>query len=208
MLWNTLFIYFFFWLLFSLVGLFIFYSTFARRCVVYEDGEPAGQWDGQYITAFLTRYTLTKRKRYSYHYLNTAYTVVEPESFCSGYYEKNPEDGSISSRGVYDIQVGKFVDQSGGLLCQVGQYCIQDPVLTPQWGYLSYSNIYYSMVNVFTVISIEDWSYMMYDSQDGLSTAWVPIFYCLCVYFMTFIIVPLFIGKWAFSIFLFHRLFV
>ncbi|KAH8553006.1 Ion transport protein-domain-containing protein [Umbelopsis sp. PMI_123] len=161
---NALFIFFFFWVLFSLIGLFVFLGNFARRCVVYDGGDPA------------------------------EYEVVEPELFCSGYYYENPLDGSIHRQGPYDIVTQAFLQRGTGFFCKVGQFCVQEKSLAPEWTYLSFFNIYYAMLNVFTVISIEDWSYMMYDTQDGTSTIGSPVFFCLCVYFMTFIMAPLFVA--------------
>ncbi|KAI8579947.1 hypothetical protein K450DRAFT_239855 [Umbelopsis ramanniana AG] len=168
MLWNALFIFFFFWVLFSLVALFIFQENYARRCVVYDDGLPNGHWED--------------------------FVVVEPELFCSGFYSEDPSDGSIYLQGPYDLPSQAFVRTGTGLFCKVGQFCIQDGSLAPYWNYLNFFNIFYAMVNVFTVISIEDWSYIMYDAQDGTSTIGSPIFFCLCIYFMSFIMAPLFIA--------------
>lgn len=131
------------------------------------------------------------------HITFSDYEVVEPEMFCTGYYEQNVNDGSISRLGIYSIHANSFLPTFNGNICPVGQFCIQDEPLTPEWTYLSFRNIYYAMVNVFTVISIEDWSYMMYMSQDATSTIGAPIFYIFCVYFMTFIMVPLFVGKYC-----------
>ncbi|KAG2185318.1 hypothetical protein INT44_002108 [Umbelopsis vinacea] len=168
MLWNALFIFFFFWILFSLIALFVFQENYARRCVVYDGGLPNGQWED--------------------------FVIVEPEVYCSGFYAEALSDGSIYREGPYDLHRQTFVRAGTGRFCKVGQFCIQDASLSPEWHYLNFFNIFYAMVNVFTVISIEDWSYIMYDAQDGTSTIGSPIFFCLCVYFMSFIMAPLFIA--------------
>jgi Ion transport protein len=122
------------------------------------------------------------------------FDVVEPGVLCSGFYAENPSDGSIYQQGPYDVHSQTFAPKGTGFYCKVGQFCIQDDGLAPAWTYLNFFNIFYAMVNVFTVISIEDWSYIMYDTQDGTSTIGSPVFFCLCVYFMSFIMAPLFIG--------------
>jgi hypothetical protein len=127
---------------------------------------------------------------------HSAFQIVEPESFCSGYFAKSPSDGSIYVQGPYDLHSQAFVRQGSGFFCKLGQFCVQDDDLAPEWTYLNFFNIYYAMVNMFTIISIEDWSYVMYDVQDGTSTIGSPIFFCLCVYFMSFIMAPLFIGMY------------
>ncbi|CAO3597547.1 unnamed protein product [Absidia cylindrospora] len=50
------------------------------------------------------------------------------------------------------------------------------------------------MLNVFTVVSTENWTDLMYMSQDSVSTLASSIFYCFCLYLMTFILVPMFIA--------------
>jgi hypothetical protein len=189
MLWNTLFIFFFFWLLFSMIGLFVFNGSMGRRCVIYENDDPvSSDWQGK---GKLPEATFT----FIVLIIFSDYEVVEPEMFCTGYYEQNSIDGMTSKRGIYNMHDSSFLQAGTGYFCSVGQFCIQDDRLTPEWTYLSFNNIYYAMVNVFTVISIEDWSYMMYMSQDATSIIGAPFFYIFCVYCMTFIMVPLFVGK-------------
>lgn len=60
---------------------------------------------------------------------------------------------------------------------------------------MSYDNILYAMLNLFTVISTEGWTDLMYQSQDSVSDFGAGIFYCFCIYLMTYIMVPMFIGK-------------
>lgn len=111
---------------------------------------------------------------------------------CNSYID---EDGSLA--GVYDIDVGAHVTRNGGdaLTCPRGEVCIQSVSSQPGWGYMSYDNILYAMLNLFTVISTEGWTDLMYQSQDSVSDFGAGIFYCLCIYLMTYIMVPMFIGK-------------
>jgi membrane protein YqaA with SNARE-associated domain len=82
-----------------------------------------------------------------------------------------------------------------GVFCKLGQVCIQDVLNQPEWGYMTFDNIFYAMLNIFTVISTENWTDLMYISQDSVSSIGSALFYSFCIYMMTFIMVPMFIGK-------------
>ncbi|KAF1800899.1 Ion transport protein-domain-containing protein [Mucor lusitanicus] len=165
MLKNVMGFFVFFWLLFSLAALFIFMNAFSRRCAVWpEDG-------------------LHK------HVTNLQY--VEPRISCSGYML------SVTERtGPYDINTGTQNTHPGGdgLFCKVGQVCIQDVANQPEYGYMSYENILYTMLNILTVISTENWTDLLYITQDSVSELGAAIFYSFCIYLMTFIMVPMFIA--------------
>ncbi|KAL0092618.1 Ion transport protein-domain-containing protein [Phycomyces blakesleeanus] len=156
----------FFMLLFSLLGLFLFTNSFSRRCAVIPDGR------------------LSKDM--------TNITYVNPRTSCNSYYDL---DGN-RRMNVYDINIGEFIDviTRDGYSCQSGQICLQDEKNRPGWTYISYSNIFYTMLNIFTVISTEGWTDLMYMSQDAISSSGAVLYYCCCIYFMTFVIVPMFIA--------------
>lgn len=86
------------------------------------------------------------------------------------------------------------IRSSDGYTCQLGQICVQSVENLPSWHYISYNNIFFSMINTFTVISTEDWTELLYMTQDSVSSLTSSIFYCLCIYIMAFILVPMFIG--------------
>lgn len=98
--------------------------------------------------------------------------------------------------GVFDINTGQQYSDTGGdgLYCKVGQICIQDTANQPSYGYISFENIFFAMLNMLTVISTEDWTDLLYISQDSVSEIGAAIFFSSCIYLMSFIIVPLFIA--------------
>ncbi|KAI8147435.1 Ion transport protein-domain-containing protein [Fennellomyces sp. T-0311] len=165
MLRNVLGFFVFFWVLFSLVGIFVFMNSFSRRCAISPGSEL--QWNLENLT------------------------FVEPPVACSNFIDS---DGNI--RGVFDIDTGVYIDITGsdGFVCKQGQICVQSVVNQPGWGYISYHNIFYTMMNVFTVISTEGWTDLMYLSEDSVSNTAAAIYYCFCIYLMTFIMVPMFIA--------------
>lgn len=100
-----------------------------------------------------------------------------------------------TKKGVYDIDIGHQFQQTGnGLFCKQGQVCIQGTQIQPGYHHISFQNIFYAMLNIMTVISTEDWTDLMYISQDSISNVGSAFFYCGCIYLMTFIIVPMFIA--------------
>lgn len=165
MLKNVMGFFVFFWLLFSLAALFIFMNAFSRRCAVWpEDGLHKNLSDIQY---------------------------VEPRISCSGYMTTTTE-----RTGPYDINTGtQYIYPGGdGLFCKLGQVCIQDVANQPEYGYMSYENILYTMLNILTVISTENWTDLLYITQDSVSNLGAAMFYSFCIYFMSFIMVPMFIA--------------
>lgn len=165
MLKNVMGFFVFFWLLFSLAALFIFMNAFSRRCAVWpQEGLHKNLIDIQY---------------------------VEPRISCSGYMISATE-----RTGPYDINTGKQDTHPGGdgLFCKLGQVCIQDVANQPEYGYMSYENILYTMLNILTVISTENWTDLLYITQDSVSEFGAAVFYSFCIYLMTFIMVPMFIA--------------
>ncbi|GAN08579.1 cation channel family protein [Mucor ambiguus] len=165
MLKNVMGFFVFFWLLFSLAALFIFMNAFSRRCAVWpEDGLGKNLTNIQY---------------------------VEPRISCSGYMISANE-----RTGPYDVNTGtQNTHPAGdGLFCKLGQVCIQDVANQPEYGYMSYENILYTMLNILTVISTENWTDLLYITQDSVSELGAAIFYSFCIYLMTFIMVPMFIA--------------
>lgn len=116
---------------------------------------------------------------------------VEPRISCSGYVISETE-----RMGVFDVNIGHQYPLSGGggVFCKFGQICIQDTANQPQHGYMTFKNIFYTMLNMLTVISTEDWTDLLYISQDSISDYGAAFFYSFCIYLMTFIMVPMFIA--------------
>ncbi|KAI7889601.1 Ion transport protein-domain-containing protein [Mucor mucedo] len=119
----------------------------------------------------------------------TGIQFVEPRISCSGYML------NTTRRGVYDIDLGQQYETTNtGLFCQQGQVCIQGTQNQPGYHHMSFQNIFYAMLNIMTVISTEDWTDLMYMTQESVSEWASSLFYCACIYLMTFMIVPLFIA--------------
>ncbi|KAG2227612.1 hypothetical protein INT45_002297, partial [Circinella minor] len=165
MLKNVLGFFVFFWVLFSLVGLFVFKNSFSRRCAV-DPGNESELYAGNL-------------------------TYVEPPASCNSFVDNQ---GNI--RGIYDIDSGVYTpyNAADGFTCKQSQVCVQSGSNRPGWTYISYYNFPSTMMNVFTVISTEDWTNLMYMSEDSISHTAASIFYCFCIYLMTFIMVPMFIA--------------
>lgn len=116
---------------------------------------------------------------------------MEPRISCTGY--KIDEN---QTAGPFDINTGyQHLDPGGdGLYCKIGQVCIQDSANRPGYGYISFENIFFAMLNMMTVISTEDWTDLLYITQDSVSEVGAAIFYSFCIYLMSFIMVPMFIA--------------
>lgn len=186
MLCNVLGFFVFFWSLFSLMEMLVFMNSFSRRCAVMpKDGLHKGMAGKRAGPSFRCRYSISALPPY------TDLEYVNPRVACSNYY-----DAEGNKQGVYDIDTGHFIQLHGedGFACKIGQVCIQSTANQPGWGYINYNNIFYTMLNVFTVVSMEDWTELMYMSQDAVSNIGAAIFYCFCIYVMALVMVPMFIG--------------
>lgn len=116
--------------------------------------------------------------------------LAEPSRMCSGYYDGPNLIGIyIQELDVYDYP------RPDGYICPSGLVCRQVPGTNPSYGFLNMDNLYFSLLNLFTVMSLEGWSDMMYDAQDGESTT-AAAFFTFAIYILSFIMIPLFIGKY------------
>ncbi|KAG0747200.1 hypothetical protein G6F57_006621 [Rhizopus arrhizus] len=111
-----------------------------------------------------------------------ALTLVEPAKFCTGYFN------GTSIVGPYNIQTGtRDFAARYGYVCNLGQICIEDPANNPQSGFVNYDNIFFSFLSVYTFVSLELWTDLMYQTQDADSTI-AALYYCLGVYIISFIL--------------------
>lgn len=116
-------------------------------------------------------------------------TLAEPTRMCSGYYNGSDVVGIyVQELDVYDYP------RPDGYICPSGLVCLQVTGTNPHYGFLNMDNLYFSLLNLFTIMSLEGWTDMMYDAQDGESSS-SAAFFCLAVYILSFIMIPLFIGK-------------
>ncbi|CAO3675097.1 unnamed protein product [Umbelopsis ramanniana] len=114
--------------------------------------------------------------------------LAEPSRMCSGYYDGPNLIGIyIQELDVYDYP------RPDGYICPSGLVCRQVPGTNPSYGFLNMDNLYFSLLNLFTVMSLEGWSDMMYDAQDGESTT-AAAFFTFAIYILSFIMIPLFIA--------------
>ncbi|EIE92076.1 hypothetical protein RO3G_16787 [Rhizopus delemar RA 99-880] len=109
-------------------------------------------------------------------------TLVEPAKFCTGYFN------GTSIIGPYNVQTGtRDFAARYGYVCNLGQICIEDPANNPQSGFVNYDNIFFSFLSVYTFVSLELWTDLMYQTQDADSTI-AALYYCLGVYIISFIL--------------------
>ncbi|RCI07266.1 calcium channel protein [Rhizopus stolonifer] len=108
--------------------------------------------------------------------------LVEPAKFCTGYMN------GTTLIGPYNVQSDNY-DYAGqfGSICSSGQICIEDPANNPQDGFVNYDNIFFSFLSVYTFVSLELWTDLMYQTQYADSTV-AALYYCLGVYIISFIL--------------------
>ncbi|KAL0076809.1 Ion transport protein-domain-containing protein [Phycomyces blakesleeanus] len=109
-------------------------------------------------------------------------TYVEPPAYCSGFYN------GTELIGPYNVirETYGFPGPQGNI-CKSGQICIEDPINNPNFGFVNYDTIFYSFLSIYTVQTLEGWTPMMYQNQDGDSNA-VAVYYCICVYVLSFLV--------------------
>ncbi|KAI8378680.1 Ion transport protein-domain-containing protein [Choanephora cucurbitarum] len=113
---------------------------------------------------------------------NNELQLVEPAQYCSGYVDNsvivgayNPETKETSFPGYH------------GHICNAGQICMEYSVNNPNNGIVNYDTIFSSLLSVYTFVSMELWTDMMYITQDADSTV-AALYYCLGVYIIGFVL--------------------
>ncbi|KAI9307562.1 Ion transport protein-domain-containing protein [Cunninghamella echinulata] len=111
--------------------------------------------------------------------------LVEPPMYCSGYY-----NGSTIV-GPFDIatQSNDFPGYQG-YICNDGQRCMATPSNNPSYGFMNFDMIFSAFLNVYTFVSMELWTDMMYITQDADSRL-AALYYCIGVYLIGFILIYL-----------------
>ncbi|CEP11360.1 hypothetical protein [Parasitella parasitica] len=108
--------------------------------------------------------------------------LVEPALYCSGYMN------DTTVLGAYNIETGKSSYPGyHGYLCAAGQICIENPEHNPNYGYVNFDTIFFSFLNVYTFVSLELWTDLMYQTQEADSTV-AALYYCLGVYIVAFVL--------------------
>ncbi|KAI8347637.1 Ion transport protein-domain-containing protein [Choanephora cucurbitarum] len=122
--------------------------------------------------------------------VNETISWVEPRLACAGYWLDSERVGPLD----WPSQTQLIYTGTDGYYCQLGQVCIQDTQNQPMHGHLSFQHMGYAMLNMFTIISTENWTDLLYIAQDSTSTWGTALFFASCIYVMTFILVPMFIA--------------
>ena len=122
--------------------------------------------------------------------VNETISWVEPRLACAGYWLDGERVGPLD----WPSQTQLIYTGTDGYYCQLGQVCIQDTQNQPMHGHLSFQHMGYAMLNMFTIISTENWTDLLYIAQDSTSTWGTALFFASCIYVMTFILVPMFIA--------------
>ncbi|KAI8364970.1 Ion transport protein-domain-containing protein [Blakeslea trispora] len=122
--------------------------------------------------------------------VNKTVRLIEPRKDCAGYWSDHTLLGPLD----WPSQTQLIYTGMDGYYCQTGQVCIQDIQNQPMYGHLSFQHMGYAMLNMFTIISTENWTDLLYIAQDSTSTWGAALFFSCCIYVMTFILVPMFIA--------------
>ncbi|KAI8075574.1 Ion transport protein-domain-containing protein [Thamnidium elegans] len=108
--------------------------------------------------------------------------LVEPAKYCSGYM-----NGSTIT-GAYNTVTGETIYPGyQGYICTQDQICMENSVNNPQHGFVNYDNIFFSFLSVYTFVSLELWTDLMYQTQDADSSV-AALYYCLGVYIIAFVL--------------------
>ncbi|KAI7900056.1 Ion transport protein-domain-containing protein [Cokeromyces recurvatus] len=108
--------------------------------------------------------------------------LVEPALYCSGYMNGTTIVGPFNTETNSTTYPGYQ-----GYLCAAGQICIETPSNNPNYGFVNYDTIFNSFLNVYTFVSLELWTTLMYQTQDGDSNV-AALYYCLGVYIIAFVL--------------------
>ncbi|KAI9259454.1 hypothetical protein BDA99DRAFT_538416 [Phascolomyces articulosus] len=123
------------------------------------------------------------RRCYAVDDITGEQTIVDPPLFCSGYYN----DSTIM--GAFNVKTGVHSYPGyGGYICTNNQICLEDQAHNPNFGFVNYDTIYFALLSVYTSMSLELWTELMYQNQDADSNASV-LFYCLVVYVISFLLI-------------------
>lgn len=114
--------------------------------------------------------------------------------YCSGY----TMDSKVV--GPYNVLTGETgYAGTQGFICPTGQMCIEDPANNPNYGYVNYDTIFHSFLSVYTFVSLELWTDLLYQNQDSDSSI-AALYYCLGVYIISFILSFLLFGKIVYTL--------
>ncbi|KAI8381166.1 Ion transport protein-domain-containing protein [Radiomyces spectabilis] len=109
--------------------------------------------------------------------------LVQPAQYCSGYYN------GTDVFGPYNPTLDEY-GYAGyhGHLCSIGQICMEVSSNNPSYGFLNFDTIFSAFLAVYTFVSLEYWTDLMYQTQDADSTT-AALYYCLGVYVIAFVLI-------------------
>jgi hypothetical protein len=189
---------FFFFLILSLIGLLVFQGALARRCALPEVDNPQ---NCKSVVIFDVPWLLNGRAHsHQQFFAMLSFLIVgipvSPEVLCGGYYSNGTILGIVNYKGQGDGDDSS--PRSSGMICPEPQVCMQFPDYNPARDLISFDNFFYSLLTVFTVSSMEGWTDVEYWVMDG-DSRWAAIFFCVAIFLMSFLMIPLFIGKYHFD---------
>ncbi|KAF9167992.1 calcium channel protein [Actinomortierella ambigua] len=121
---------------------------------------------------------------------------ASPEVLCGGYYSNGTVLGIVNYIGQGDGDDSS--PRTSGRICPEGQICMQFPSYNPELGFVSFDNIFYSLLTVFTVSSMEGWTDVEYWVMDG-DSRFAAVYFCIAIFLMSFLMIPLFIAGITYS---------
>ncbi|CAG8439201.1 10106_t:CDS:10 [Funneliformis caledonium] len=86
---------------------------------------------------------------------NSSNTFVHDDQYCGGWIDKD---------GVTRV-AGSFAPGGKGFICPVGQMC--EEVGNPHGGLASFDNVFFSLILVFVISTIQNWTELMYNVMDS-----------------------------------------
>ncbi|KAF9393527.1 calcium channel protein [Podila verticillata] len=126
----------------------------------------------------------------------TKWEPVSPEVICGGYYSNGTIMGIVNYIGQGDGDNAS--PRTSGMICPDGQVCMQYPDYNPTRDLVSFDNFFFSLLTVFTISSMEGWTDVEYWVMNG-DSKWAAIFFCVSIFLMSFLMIPLFIAGITYS---------
>ncbi|CAI2169741.1 19144_t:CDS:10 [Funneliformis geosporum] len=113
--------------------------------------------------------------------INNPSNNFEHDQYCGGWMDKDGVKRVASSH-----------DPGGkGFICPIGQICME--VGNPYGGLASFDNVFFSMILVFVISTIQNWTELMYNVMDS-EFDFVSVFFIMTVIILNFWLINLFVA--------------
>ncbi|KAJ3351107.1 calcium channel protein [Allomyces javanicus] len=109
---------------------------------------------------------------------------ITPTQYCGGY-----EHPFLD--GVKLTPLGSDAVDTKGFICPRPQVCVANQP-NPHGGFASFDSIWSSLLVVFTIVSLENWSEFLYGTQDGEISEGAALFFVLLIIVLGFLLIQLF----------------